>query len=144
MTMPHLMNCPHRAESHCLDCVKAEWERQEAEKAALKAEAERNQWALNALVALEAAVRESVIRATNALLTMAGDNRQLRSELARVKEAAGLLGHECERARYLEVLRREAPQIAGEVRRELNFAQASVDANPTATALVEQARKEKP
>ena len=67
----------------------------------------------------------------------------LRSELARVKEAAGLLGHECERARYLEVLRREAPQIAGEVRRELNFAQASVDANPTATALVEQARKEK-
>ena len=68
----------------------------------------------------------------------------LEAELARVKEAAGLLGHECERARYLEVLRREAPQIAGEVRRELNFAQASVDANPTAAALVEQARKEKP
>jgi len=67
----------------------------------------------------------------------------LRSELARLKEAAGLLGHECERARYLEVLRREAPQIAGEVRRELNSAQASVDANPTAAALVEQARKEK-
>ena len=71
------------------------------------------------------------------------DLSMLRSELARVKEAAGLLGHECERARYLEVLRREAPQIAGEVRRELNFAQASVDANPTAAALVEQARKEK-
>lgn len=67
----------------------------------------------------------------------------LRSEIARLKEAAGLLGHECERARYLEVLRREAPQIAGEVRRELNFAQASVDANPIAAALVEQARKEK-
>lgn len=67
----------------------------------------------------------------------------LRSELARLKEAAGLLGHECERARYLEVLRREAPQIAGEVRRELNSAQASVDSNPTAAALVEQAREEK-
>lgn len=71
------------------------------------------------------------------------ENAALRSELARVKEAAGLLGHECERARYLEVLRREAPQIAGEVRRELNSAQASVDANPTAAALVEKARKEK-
>ena len=70
------------------------------------------------------------------------DNASLRSELARVKEAAELLGHECERARYLEVLRREAPQIAGEVRRELNFAQASVDANPTAAAAVRDAGKE--
>ena len=49
-----------------------------AENASLKAEAERNQWALNALVALEAAVRESVIRptkdteinTTNELLTL--------------------------------------------------------------------------
>ena len=66
----------------------------------------------------------------------------LRSELARLKEAVELLGHERERARYLEVIRREAPQIAGEVRRELNFAQASVDANPTAAAAVRDAGKE--
>lgn len=26
MTMPHLMNCPHRGNSHCLDCVKRAWE----------------------------------------------------------------------------------------------------------------------
>jgi len=24
--MPHLMNCPHRGNSHCLDCVKRAWE----------------------------------------------------------------------------------------------------------------------
>jgi hypothetical protein len=35
--MPHLMNCPHKAGSHCLDCVKAEWERREAETSALRA-----------------------------------------------------------------------------------------------------------
>lgn len=27
MTMPHLMNCPHSTEFHCLKCVKEEWER---------------------------------------------------------------------------------------------------------------------
>ena len=27
--MPHLMNCPHKENSHCLDWVKKEWERQE-------------------------------------------------------------------------------------------------------------------
>ena len=145
MTMPHLMNCPHRAESHCLDCVKAEWERQEAEKAALKAEAERNQWALNALVALEAAVRESVIRptkdtevnATNALLTMAGDNRQLRSELARFKEAAELLG-----VAFAYGLPTDKP-TTDDARRFARSCEAVMN-NPTATALVEQARKEKP
>ena len=136
MTMPHLMNCPHRAESHCLDCVKAEWERQEAEKAALKAEAERNQWALNALVALEAAVRESVIRATNALLTMAGDNRQLRSELARFKEAAELLG-----VAFAYGLPTDKP-TTDDARRFARSCEAVMN-NPTATALVEQARKEK-
>lgn len=31
MTMPHLMNCLHRDDSWCLDCVKAEWERTQAE-----------------------------------------------------------------------------------------------------------------
>lgn len=29
--MPHLMNCPHSNDSRCLDCVKAEWERTQAE-----------------------------------------------------------------------------------------------------------------
>ena len=31
MTMPHLMNCAHMDDGHCLDCVKAEWERRELE-----------------------------------------------------------------------------------------------------------------
>ena len=115
-----------------------------AENASLKAEAERNQWALNALVALEAAVRESVIRptkdteinTTNALLTLAGDNRQLRSELARLKEAAlamakyiaaddACASHPKEDRLYYE---RAAVRLA-------------VDANPTAAAAVRDAKE---
>ncbi len=38
MTMPHLMNCPHRGAGHCIDCVKEEWERQEELKANLQAQ----------------------------------------------------------------------------------------------------------
>ena len=42
MTMPHLMNCPHRGNSHCLDCVKRAWEESDQRirdlEAALEAE----------------------------------------------------------------------------------------------------------
>lgn len=31
MTMPHLMNCPHSDTGHCLDCVKAAWEKHDSE-----------------------------------------------------------------------------------------------------------------
>lgn len=39
--MPHLMNCSHRDDSWCLDCVKAEWERTQAEIERLQAIVDR-------------------------------------------------------------------------------------------------------
>lgn len=36
MTMPHLMNCPHMGDAHCLDCVKRDWEAKDAEIERLK------------------------------------------------------------------------------------------------------------
>ena len=35
MTMPHLMNCGHRDDAHCLDCVKAAGEERESLRAQL-------------------------------------------------------------------------------------------------------------
>ncbi len=37
MTMPHLMNCPHKGGTWCLKCVGEEWDRREAERDALNA-----------------------------------------------------------------------------------------------------------
>lgn len=36
MTMPHLMNCGHSDDGHCLDCVKADWERHADELTAMR------------------------------------------------------------------------------------------------------------
>jgi len=41
MTMPHLMNCPHKDDGWCLACVKELWE--EKEKFRLQAETLRQQ-----------------------------------------------------------------------------------------------------
>lgn len=41
MTMPHLMNCGHSDNSHCLDCVKETGERHAAEIIHLNTEIER-------------------------------------------------------------------------------------------------------
>lgn len=52
MTMPHLMNCPHKGGTWCLKCVGEEWDRREAERDALNAriaELERRAKAFDAI-----------------------------------------------------------------------------------------------
>jgi hypothetical protein len=41
MTIPALMNCPHREDSWCLDCTAKEWETHRAEVERLKEAANR-------------------------------------------------------------------------------------------------------
>jgi len=52
MTMPHLMNCPHKGGTWCLKCVGEEWDRREAERDAMSAriaELERKAKAFDAI-----------------------------------------------------------------------------------------------
>lgn len=52
MTIPHLMNCPHKGGTWCLKCVGEEWDRREAERDALNAriaELERKAKAFDAI-----------------------------------------------------------------------------------------------
>lgn len=60
MTMPHLMNCPHKGGTWCLKCVGEEWDRREAERDALNAriaELERKAKAFDAITGGEIDVR---------------------------------------------------------------------------------------
>lgn len=87
MTMPHLMNCPHKAGSWCLACVKEAWEGWEAERSLLQLVIERLREAYERYL-MDAGVGVPERRAIHRCVELEQAVKDLRTELAEVEEIA--------------------------------------------------------